>query len=78
MVRQEEAITSFAISCTPLGDRVIIRNGAFQMGPFSPEPLDPGVYPYEIIIETGNFSSPNADEFHKVYTGQFIIGPDDR
>jgi hypothetical protein len=68
------------INCIPLDDRVIIKNGAFQMGPFSlgTEPLDPGVYPYEIIIETGNFYRSPDDAFRKVYTGQFIIGPDDR
>jgi hypothetical protein len=67
------------ISCMGLDDRVIITAGTFQMGPFSwvrDGPLDPGVYPYEILIETGNFYS--SDEFHKVYTGQFVIGPDDR
>ena len=68
------------INCAPLEDRVMIKNAAFQMGPFSleTEPLDPGVYPFEIIIETGNLSSPTAEAFHTVSTGQFIIGPGDR
>jgi hypothetical protein len=62
-------------NCGPLMDRVMVKNGAFQMGPFSDEPLDPGVYEFELIVERGVFG---PDEFHKFSHGQIVIGSDDR
>jgi hypothetical protein len=81
--RMSIGLPACKISCMGLDDRVMIKNGAFQMGPFGgagpDHPLDPGVYPYEITLETGNFYSGTTDDmFRKVYAGQFIIGPDDR
>ena len=37
-------------------DRVVVRDGGFQAGPFSiaGSPLPPGTYPIEILLETGD------------------------
>jgi hypothetical protein len=57
------------------GDRMTIKSGTFQAGPFTfrGAPLGPGVYPIEILIETGNLYGPNPEFFHKVYAGQLIV-----
>ena len=41
-----------------LGARVMIKNGAFETGPFSfgSAPLGPGVYPIKVTLETGDIS----------------------
>jgi hypothetical protein len=54
------------INCIPIGDRVIVKNGTFRTGPLSQgsdNPLYPGVYPLEVIVETGNWNGPNPDCF---------------
>ena len=59
----KESFTCAGNGCLPptppsgtAGDRVTVRKGGFQAGPFSlaGSPLPPGTYPIEILLETGD------------------------
>lgn len=55
-------------------DRVVVRDGGFQAGPFSSagSPLPPGAYPIEILLETGDPDHP----FYQVGMDQVVIKPE--